>query len=61
MMSTTDRQQQAMDALHRPPAVSPRNTEPMGTAAWWRRLLPRQPDWWAKVYAEPFGKEKADG
>lgn len=55
MMSTTDRQQQGMDALHRPPMLQ------MATAEWWRCRLTKEPAWWAKVFAEPFAKDKADG
>ena len=26
----------------------------MGSADWWRRNVPKQPDWWSRVFSEPF-------
>ena len=29
-------------------------TVPMGSASWWRRILPRKPEWWVRVFEESF-------
>ena len=29
---------------------------PMGSAEWWRRNCAKKPDWWERVYSEPFDK-----
>ena len=57
MMSTADRQQQGIAALQTPP----RDLPPMASAAYWRTKLTKAPEWWSKVFAEPFVKDKADG
>lgn len=41
----------------RQPISRPAN---LGTAAWWRRVLPKKPDWWDRVFATPF-EETRDG
>lgn len=41
------------EPLMRTPAHDP-GRQPMGSPGWWRRNFESEPDWWPRVFAEPF-------